>query len=305
MPASAMPQVSKVVATGRRMKSAANLTVSFPSPALRPRFDAAAPAQQRLQPVKGKIDDRGREQRQQLADHKPADDGGTKRMAQLRAGAAVEHQRQRAEDRGQCRHQDGAETEQAGLVDRLARRLAIAPLCIEREVDHHDGVLLDDTDQQDDADDGHDVEILPGDHQRQQGADSRRRQGREDGDRVDEALIEHAQDDVDGEDRGGDQHELVVERILEGEGGPLEVGQDAGREGDLALGALDGVDRLAEGCAWREVEGDGHRRELADVIDLQRRRLLMDLSSPPTAAPRRWQMWPMAGRWRTATSRDF
>ncbi len=34
-------------------------------------------------------------------------------------------------------------------------------LGLEREVDHHDGVLLDDADQQHDADDADDVEVVP------------------------------------------------------------------------------------------------------------------------------------------------
>ena len=63
-----------------------------------------------------------------------------------------ERQRQRAEQRGQRRHHDRAEAQQAGLHDRLARRHALRALRVEREVDHHDGVLLDDAHQQHDAD---------------------------------------------------------------------------------------------------------------------------------------------------------
>ena len=47
----------------------------------------------------------------------------------------------------------GRKRKQAGLVDRLARALALDPLGLQGEVDHHDRVLLDDADQQDDADD--------------------------------------------------------------------------------------------------------------------------------------------------------
>jgi hypothetical protein len=39
--------------------------------------------------------------------------------------------------------------------------LALLALGLQREIDHHDGVLLDDADQQHDADDGDDVQILP------------------------------------------------------------------------------------------------------------------------------------------------
>ena len=39
-------------------------------------------------------------------------------------------------------------------------------LPLEREVDHHDRVLLDDADQHDDADDGDDAQILMEQHER-------------------------------------------------------------------------------------------------------------------------------------------
>ena len=42
----------------------------------------------------------------------------------------------------------------------------------EREVDHHDGVLLHDADQQDDADKGYDTEVIAGNQQRENCADA-------------------------------------------------------------------------------------------------------------------------------------
>ncbi len=54
----------------------------------------------------------------------------------------------------------GRKRKQAGLMDRLARALALDPLGLEGEVDHHDRVLLDDADQQDDADHRDDAEIV-------------------------------------------------------------------------------------------------------------------------------------------------
>ena len=51
--------------------------------------------------------------------------------------------------------------------------------------------------------------------QRQQRADAGRRQRRQNGDRVDVALVEHAEQDVDGGDRGQDQDRLVGQRLLE------------------------------------------------------------------------------------------
>jgi hypothetical protein len=112
------------------------------------------------------IDHRRREQRQRLADDQAADHGIAERLAQLRAGAGAEHQRHAAEQRRHRRHHDRAEAQQAGLADRLLRRLALVALGLEREVDHHDAVLLDDADQQDDADQRDQAEVEAEQHQR-------------------------------------------------------------------------------------------------------------------------------------------
>ena len=64
-------------------------------------------------------------------------------------------------------HHDGAKTQQARFVDRLLRREAPGALAVEREIDHHDGVFLDQPDKQDDADQPHDAELGIADHQRQ------------------------------------------------------------------------------------------------------------------------------------------
>ena len=90
------------------------------------------------------------------------------------------------------------------------RRLAFVALGVQREVDHHDGVFLDDADQQDDADERDDAEVGAAEHQREQRADAGRRQRREDRDRVDVALIEHAEHDVDRHQGGQDEERLVA-----------------------------------------------------------------------------------------------
>ena len=164
-PAAASPKVSRVVATGRRIKRVEGLMARF---RLARRRADDCPGEAHRQAVKPEIDHRRSEQRQQLADQQAADDGDAKRMPQFGARAGAEHQRQGAEYRGHRRHQDRPEPQQAGLVDRLARRLTLIALGIEREVDHHDRVLLHDADQKDDADDRDDRQILAGEHQRQQ-----------------------------------------------------------------------------------------------------------------------------------------
>ena len=116
---------------------------------------------------------------------------------------------------------------------------------------------------------------LPDDHQRQQRADAGRRQRREDRDRMDVALVEHAEHDVHRDDRGEDQQQRV---------GRATPGTRAPRPGSWSRcsrgmpssrsAPRDRLHRLAERRARREVERDRRRRELAEVVDDQRRRLL-------------------------------
>ena len=198
-------------------------------------------------------------------------------MAQFRTRAGAEHQRQGAEDRRHRRHHDWAKAQQRGLVDRLARRFALVALRLEREVDHHDAVLLDDADQQNDADDRDNAEIAAVDHQRQECADAGRRQRREDRDRVDVALVKYAEHDVDGDDRRNDQQQLVAEGGLKRERRALECREHAGRKPNLALGVADRVDRVAKRGARRQVERYRRRGKLAEMSDRQGRGLLNQL----------------------------
>ena len=87
-----------------------------------------------------------------------ADDRVAERLADLRTGAGAEHQRNAAEHGAHRGHQDRPEA-RAGRP-RAPPRAAImpAPFGDEREIDHHDAVLLDDADQQHDADDADHVE---------------------------------------------------------------------------------------------------------------------------------------------------
>ena len=125
-PAKAMPSVSSVVATGRLMNGAE----MFIRPALvgSERRRRPAAGQPHRQAIEIEVDDRRREQREHLADDQAADDGDAERLAQFGAGAGTEHQRQRAEDRGHRGHHDRPEAQQAGLVDRVARRQAFDAL---------------------------------------------------------------------------------------------------------------------------------------------------------------------------------
>ncbi len=192
-------------------------------------------------------------------------------MAKLGADARAEGERQRAQERRHGRHHDRAEAQQRRLVDRLLGWLSLRALGVQREVDHHDGVLLDDADQQDDPDERDHAEVDAADEQRQDRADAGRGQRREDRDRVDVALVEHAEHDVDGHERGEDEQRLVRERGAEGLRRALEAPIDARGKSDLAGRPLDEVDAGAERRAGRQVERQRHRRKLPLVAHEQRR----------------------------------
>ena len=66
----------------------------------------------------------------------------------------------------------GPETDQACLVYGLPGAFPLFSFPIQGEVDHHNGVLLHDTDQQDNPDQGHDAEFRPGYDQCKDGPDT-------------------------------------------------------------------------------------------------------------------------------------
>src|SRR5262249_45066679 len=141
---------------------------------------------------------------------------------------------------------------------------------VDREVDHHDRVLLDDADQHDDADHGDDRQIHAEHHQHQQRADAGRGQAGNDGDRMDETFVEHSEHHVGREHGGQEQHPLAFERILEHLRRALEAGADRDWQAKFALDLLDGIDRLPQRIAGRQVERNGYRGLVTLVVDLQR-----------------------------------
>ena len=223
------------------------------------------------EPIQIQIDDRRRVQRQHLADHQAADDGDAERSAQLRAGAAAERQRQRAQQRRHRGHHDRPEAQQAGLVDRLVRGLALRPLRLQREVDHHDGVLLHDADQQNDADHRDDGELGLEEQQRQQRAHAGRRQRRENRDRDGCSFRTgcparcRRSPARRGSARAGSTATPGRPARCPGSFPRTVAGMPISRSG-----VLDRAHRVAQRHAGRQVERQRDRRELALVIHRQR-----------------------------------
>ena len=135
------------------------------------------------------------------------------------------------------------------------------------EIHHHDAVLLDDADQHDDADDRDHAEVVAEQHQHQQGADRRRWKCRKNGQRVNEAFVEHAEDQVDDQQCGGDQIRRRCQRSLEGLRRALERAGQRRRNTEFDLGLLHRGHRIAERHAGRQIEAHRHRWELALMVD--------------------------------------
>jgi hypothetical protein len=89
--------------------------------------------------------------------------------------------------------------------NRLDRGHVMIAFGDDREVDHHDPVLLHNADEQDDAYQRDQAEVEIEQHQNRKRTDAGGRERREDGDRVDIAFIQDAEDEIHHDQRGQDQ----------------------------------------------------------------------------------------------------
>ena len=88
------------------------------------------------------------------------------------------------------------------------------------------------------------------------------------------AFIKDAQHDVNDQDRNPEKERQVLHRVLELSRGPLERAADRGRQ--IARDLADLSDRFAQGHPRPEIEGNGDRRQLAQMVDRQRAGILRD-----------------------------
>src|SRR5258705_580936 len=129
--------------------------------------------------VESEINDRSGVERKKLAHDEAADDADAEGAAKFGTGAGAERQRESAKEGSHGGHQDGAEAQHARFEDGVFGAFAAFAFGLEGKVNHHDGVFLDDTDEQDDADDGNDVEVLLEEHESEHGRSEERRVGKE------------------------------------------------------------------------------------------------------------------------------
>src|SRR5882724_6127465 len=107
-----------------------------------------------LQAVEVEIDDGRGEERKELAEDEAADDGDAQGAAKFGANALAESERKRSEKSGHGGHEDGTEAQETGLVDGVLGGQPFLHFGLHGEVDHEDGVFLDDANEQNDADEG-------------------------------------------------------------------------------------------------------------------------------------------------------
>ena len=112
----------------------------------------ATAAKPELDTIHVEINDGRGKERQELAEDEATDDGDAEGAAQFGANTVADGERKGAEERGHGGHENGAEAKQTGFVNGFDGRQVFLGLGLHGEVDHEDGVLFDDADEQNDTD---------------------------------------------------------------------------------------------------------------------------------------------------------
>ena len=189
----------------------------------------------------------------------------------FRAGSGAEGKRQSREQRSHGRHHNGPETHDAGLIDGVFGRLVFFALRIKSEVNHHDGVFLDDADQQQDADQGDDVQVVVREQESEESSNTSRGQRGKDRYGMDITFIQNSEHDVDSRQGGCNQDRLARERALESCRGALKAGMNSSRQVDFPIGSFDELGGFSERNTFPQIERNGDRRKLSLMINGERR----------------------------------
>jgi hypothetical protein len=176
------------------------------------------------------IEHRRHVERQRLRNEQSTHDREAERPASLSSGAPAKCNRQRPDERSQRRHHDRSEANEARIEDRGGGGLSFATAFLDRHVDHHDAVLLDQSDEHDHTDERIDIQVASEQHQREQCTETRRWQARENRQRVNETLVQDAEDDVDHEDCEQKNPSETAYRILKCLRRSLEAAADGSRQ---------------------------------------------------------------------------
>ena len=103
--------------------------------------------------------------------------------------------------------------------------------------DDHDGVLFDNADEQDNAQERVEVEILAEEQQCEKCTESCGGKTGEDRDGVDQALVKNAEDEIDDHHRDDEQQAETFEGALKLRGGPLKGEVHTGRSAEFGGGS--------------------------------------------------------------------
>src|SRR5882762_1063238 len=110
------------------------------------------PPEAKPKPVQKEIDHGSRVKREYLAEDQTPCDRDAQRPPELRSSAPSQRQRKCSEESCHIGHHDGTKAEYTCLEDRLFWTFALDSLCQKSKIDHHDCVLLHNSDEQHDAD---------------------------------------------------------------------------------------------------------------------------------------------------------
>ena len=84
---------------------------------------------------------------------------------------------------------------------------------------------------------------------------------------MDEALVEHAQNNIGGGESREDESGLGSHCLLKRLGGALKTANEGGGRANCCFRRFNRVHRLTERHARRQIEGQRRRRELPLMID--------------------------------------
>src|SRR5262249_48381063 len=96
-----------------------------------------------------------------------------------------------------------------------------------------------------DADGGDERKFVPSYEHGEERAESCRRQGREDGEGMNQAFVEHPEDDVDGNQRGEDEERLSRKRGLENLCCARKISANTARHPEFARGLFNDLGSFA------------------------------------------------------------
>jgi len=203
-------------------------------------------------------EDGGDEEGEDLGDEEAADDAEAKGLAAGTVGTEADGEGDGAKDGAEGGHKDGAEAFFAGGDDGVLEREAFA-LALDGEVHDHDAVFLDETDEEEEADEGVKGEVHATEVEGEESADAGGGKGAEDGDGVDVTFVEDAENDIHDEDGDEEEDAHAGEGLLKLLSLASEGADDAGGEG-LSGECVEPGGGFADGEFGVEVEKDGEVR---------------------------------------------